>query len=444
MTTTVEPTLDNLGAADRLRLKWLLQARPNQLTPSGRWLIWLLLAGRGFGKTRVGAEDVADWCHKNPGCRVGVIAPTLGSGKKVCIEGDSGLISVLPRGTYEYNKSELFLKLDNGCRIDVYSADQPERLRGPQHHRLWMDELAAWGPNMKNTWDMAMFGLRLPLPDNMPNQTVITTTPKPEKLIRDLMKRTTALVTYGKTTDNADNLGEAALAELLLQYEGTRLGRQELDAEILDDIEGAMFGLMNIEYNRLSMQDIDELDLDIFDKIVTAIDPSVSNNKDSDETGIVTVGRTASCPCGKATDESPHGIVLHDASVKGGVKDWMDAAVDQVEMYACEEVVAEVNNGGDLVETAWEGASARKQLSQGVRYHPVHASKGKRTRAEPVAMLYEKNRIHHWGQFGRLEDQMCSWIGNPCEKSPDRMDALVWASTRLFLPNGKRRGGLRP
>ena len=422
-------------------MRWLMQARPEQITPSGNWLMWLILSGRGWGKSRVGSEDLVDWAWRHPNHRAGIIAPTLGLAKKVCVEGDSGLLSVLPRGSYTYNKAELVVTLANGCRIDAYSAEQPERLRGPQHHRLWLEEMAAWGPQLQNTWDMAMFGLRLPLRDGKPNQAVITTTPKPLPLVRDLLKRETTHVTRGSTFDNAANLSEATLVELRRQYEGTRLGRQELHGEVLEDLEGALWNLMMIENGRL--KDLDELDLDIFDKICVAVDPAVTDTADSDETGIVVTGITRMCPCGRATDEQPHAIVLEDGSMKGHVKDWSDQVIRLTEKYAAEEIVAEVNNGGDMVEAVLQSASARRSLSQGVRYRSVRASRAKRTRAEPAGMLYEKARVHHWGYFGRLEDQMCGWTGQPNEKSPDRVDALVWGLTHLMLPTPKKRGGLR-
>lgn len=437
------PSIDQLAPQDLYRLKWLMQARPEQLTPPGEWLYWLLLAGRGFGKTRIGAEDTADWAWRHPNHRIGVVAPTLGIAKKVCIEGESGLLSVLPRGAFVYNKADLIITLANGCRIDCYSADQPERLRGPQHHRMWLEELAAWGPNTQSTWDMAMFGLRLPLQNGKPNQAVITTTPKPLPLIRDLIKRSRTHITRGSTFANAANLSDATLEELKRQYEGTRLGRQELYGEVLEDLEGSLWNMMTIENSRFRLDDHAELDLDLFDKIVVAVDPAVTNTEGSDETGIVVVGRTPFCPCGAYTEDHPHAVILEDASLKGSVHDWTAKVIEMAEKYACEEIVAEVNQGGDMVETVLQGASARRQLSQGVRYHGVRASRAKRTRAEPAGMLYEKGRVHHWGHFGRLEDQMCGWTGQRGEKSPDRVDALVWGLSALMLPNGRKRGGLR-
>jgi phage terminase large subunit-like protein len=444
MSLTTTPDIADLAPADKARLKWLLLSRPDQLTPTDKdWLFWLILAGRGWGKTRVGAEDCADWCHRHPKHRFGVVAPTLGNGKKVCFEGDSGLLSVLPEGTYKYNRADLVITLDNGCRIDLYSADQPERLRGPQHHRMWFEELAAWGPKMKEVWDMAMFGLRLPLADGSPNQAVITTTPKPLALLRDLAHRDTVHITRGNTFDNAKNLSAATLDELRRAYEGTRLGEQELYGVLLDDIEGAVWSVMMIENDRIKGDELLELDLDIFDRICVSIDPAMTNNEGSDETGIIVAGRTYLCPCGRATEDEPHMIVLEDGSGSMSSHEWTDRAVALAEKYAAEDIVAEVNNGGDLVEQVLLGASARQKLSQGVRYRPVRASRGKRTRAEPVGALYEKHRVHHWGYFGKLEDQMCGWTGMPSEKSPDRVDALVWNATHLLLPQPRKRGGLR-
>ncbi len=413
--TATSPTSTQYSISGRrllaARAAWRLTARPEQLTPPGDWFGWLLLAGRGFGKTRTGAEDQAKYAIEHPGARIAVVAPTYADARDTCVEGDSGLETILGRyGVLaQWNRSLGELTLTNGSRFKLFSAEEPDRLRGPQHHRAWCEELAAW--DRPETWDQLLFGLRL----GTRPQVVITTTPRPTPLVRSLLKRQDVHVTRGSTFDNAPNLAPSALAQLRDRYEGTRLGRQELYAEVLEDVEGALWTSQQLEYLRVPTAP--ELR-----RVVVAIDPAVTSADDSDETGIIVAGQGA----------DGHVYVLADLSTRDSPQAWMRRALAAYDEHHADRLVAEVNNGGDLIE-----AMVRSQVGSRVAYRKVTASRGKRTRAEPVAALYEQGRVHHVGGLPQLEDQMCSWTPD-AGGSPDRLDALVWAVTDLAL--GRSRG----
>ena len=364
----------------------------------------MILAGRGWGKTRTGAEDIAAYVLWNAGVRVGVIAPTFADARDVCVEGESGLLRVLPpRCIAAWHRSTGDLVLFNGSRIKLFSADQPERLRGPQHHRVWCDELGAW-PS-RGAFDQLWFGLRLG-PDP---RVIITTTPRNTDLIRELLQRKDVRLTHGRTLDNAVHLAPRVLEQLTERYAGTRLGRQELDAEVLSDVEGALWQRELIE--RLRVECVPELR-----RIVVAIDPAMSANAGSDETGIVAAGRGAD------------GLiyVLADWSGKFSPEKWAARAVMLYQDMRAQMIVAEVNAGGDLVERIL------RQVAPHILFKPVRALRGKAERAMPVAALYEQGRVRHVGALALLEDQMCRFSpANPAVKSPDRVDAMVWAVTEL-------------
>jgi phage terminase large subunit-like protein len=387
------------------RAKWLATARPAQITPPGDWRVWLVLAGRGFGKTRLGAEDVAWYGATTPGAQIAIIAPTFNDVRGTCFEGVSGLLACLPRELIaDYNKSRQELSLVNGTLYRGFSADTPDRLRGPQFHRAWCDELAAW--QYPDAWDQLMFGLRL----GDDPRAVVTTTPRPTKLIRALVADTRNHVTRGSTFDNAAHLAPAALAKLREKYEGTRLGRQELYAEILDEAEGALWNRAMIE-RAASTPAPDKLV-----RIVVAVDPAATSNPGSDETGIIVAGATA--------DNRAH--VLADGSGRMTPGEWGQRVVDLFRAYGADRIVAEGNQGGEMVthtlRTVWPQASVKV----------VHASRSKQARAEPVAALYEQGRISHAPGLDTLEDQMVTWEPMSGMPSPDRVDALVWAMTELF------------
>lgn len=367
--------------------------------------MWLILAGRGWGKTRTGAEDQAYYALTNAGARLAVVAPTAASARDVCIEGESGLLNVIPSPLIQdWNRSLGEMALTNGSRFKLFSADEPDRLRGYQHHRAWCDELASW--RYPDAWDQLLLGLRL----GQDPRVVVTTTPRPVALVRNLLTRDGVVVTKGSTFENAANLAPAALAQLRSRYEGTRLGRQELEAEILDDVPGALWQRKMLDEGRIDT-------LPDMQRVVVAIDPAVTSGEDSDETGIVV--------CGRGVDG--HGYVLADRTCKLSPDAWARRAVQAYEQFHADRIIAEVNNGGDLVERVIRTVGGHYP------YRPVRASRGKLTRAEPVAALYEQGKVHHVGSFPELEDQMCMYTPDGYDGSPDRVDALVWALTDLML-----------
>lgn len=334
------------------------------------------------------------------------MARTHGDTRDTCFEGQSGLISVLKRyGLYSekaYNRTRLLIELPNGSLIKGFSAEEPDTLRGPQHHGAWCDELAAW--EYEETWDQLMFGLRL---GEMP-QVVVTTTPRPTPIIRGLLERVETHTTRGSTFENADNLSAAALAELQGRYENTRLGRQELYGEILEDVEGALWTKGLIDRNRIAQAPA-------LSRIVVSIDPAVTNTAASDETGIIVAG----------CDTKGEGYVLHDGSMKGSPLEWAQKAVQLFDHYKADSLLVEVNQGGDMV------SAVLKQVRPTLPIREIRAHVGKKLRAEPVAAMYEQGRVHHVGTFAQLEDQMTIWTPQDAN-SPDRLDAMVQAFSDLL------------
>lgn len=404
------------------RTEWAFWARPEQLLPEGEWRNIIILAGRGFGKTRYGAEAVIEW--KKQGFKyVNIIGPTYDDAWGVMVEGESGILAVCPpwmRPTINLKKGLIW---PDGSVSRVFTAEEPERLRGKQHQKVWADELCAW--RYPEAWDQMKFGLRLKAPRGAPvicNQALVTTTPKPSKLLRDLLKDPQSFVVRGSTKANVANLSPDFYRDLQKKYAGTRLGRQELDAEVLDDNPGALWQLANIDQGRRYTidQETGKVMLPPMRRIVVAIDPAVTSNENSDETGIIVAGL--------GTDG--HGYILEDGTSKERLSPdkWAARAVRRFHKWQADRVVAEVNNGGDLVEVV-----IRAYGDTSVSYKAVRASRGKITRAEPVAALYEQGRVHHCGHFPELENQMCEYNPTTDKKSPDRMDALVWAITELML-----------
>ena len=361
------------------------------------------MAGRGAGKTRTAAEWLAWKAISNEGTRWAIVAPTHADARDTCVEGESGILNILKEfGVLkDYNRSISEIFLTNRSRIKLFSGEEPDRLRGPQFHGGWFDELAAF--KRPDAWDQYQFGARL----GKHPQTIVTTTPRPTKLIKDLVDRKGVHVVRGSTFDNAKNLAPSALAELKLRYENTRLGRQELYGEILDTVEGALWTREMIERARVT-------DIPPLIRIVVAIDPAVTNNADSDETGIVAAGITS----------DNHYYVLSDKSLKASPDAWARQAVNLYHDLGADKIIAETNNGGDMVTLLI------KQVDHSAPVKKVTATRGKQLRAEPISSLYEQGRVHHHGYFAELETQMCEWtpISN---ESPDRLDALVWAITEL-------------
>lgn len=400
--------------AEAMLTDWSFWARPDQLTPAGDWRVWLAMAGRGWGKTRVGAEWVREIVDAGRN-RIALVGPTAADVRDVMIQGESGLLSVFPKHQRPvYEPSKRLVTFHTGAIATCYSAEEPERLRGPQHEAGWADEIAAWR-YLKETWDQLKFGMRL----GDDPRICATTTPKPKAMLKKLLAHARTHVTHGSTYDNAANLADSFIEDILDEYEGTTLGRQELHAEILEENPNALWERALINDTRLACLPEGVT----LDRIVVAVDPAVTAT--GDETGIIVAGR------GSDGD----GYVLDDRSVRAKISVWASRAVTAYDDHEADRVVGEVNNGGDLVE------EAIRHHDENVSYKAVRASRGKQTRAEPIAGLYQQKRIHHIGTFDELEDQMCNWTPED-DESPDRMDALVWALAELF-PKKPRTPGIR-
>lgn len=406
--------------ADLLLYDWEgFWARPKQRFPQsilqGFKDTWMIMAGRGWGKSRCGAEAVKLLVEK--GYRhIALVARVASDARDVMVEGVSGILSVFPPGQKPlYEPAKRKLTFVNGAIAHTYSADKPDQLRGPQHDAAWCDELAAW--RYDEAYDQLMFGLRIgthPI-------AVITTTPRPTAIVRELVADPDTVLTHGSTFENAGNLAGRALKKLLKKYAGTRLGLQELDAQILDDTPGALWTRETLEHSRVSDEDVPDLV-----RVVVAVDPSVTATEESDETGIVAAG----------VDRHGHFYVLDDYSLVASPNEWAQQVVDLYDLHDADKIIAEVNQGGDMVETTIR--TVRKNIS----FKQIRATKGKYTRAEPVSSLYEQGLVHHVGVFSELEDQMCTWVPGD-GRSPDRLDALVWALTELGLKNKGRRASGR-
>lgn len=404
--------LNNREKAE-LAYYWPFWARPNQLPPPEPWRFWLLLGGRGLGKTRTGAEFVRDKVEKGQWRRIALVAATAADYRDTMIEGEAGLVSVSPPWNQpQFNPSKRELRWPNGAIAKCYSAEKPNRLRGPAHDGAWCDELAAWR-YLEEAWAMLLMGLRIP-----PNpQCVITTTPRPLKLIKELLKDPTCAVSRGTSYENLSNLAPEFAAEILKRYEGTRLGRQELHAEVLDDTPGALLTLAIIDRNRVK-----EIPPGVrLVRVVVAVDPQATNTEESAETGIVVAARSVPLP----PDNLPHYYVLADLSMKGTPLQWGTRAVAAFKHFEADRIVYESNMGGDMV------AHVIRSVMADAPVRGVHASKGKQARAEPISAIAEQGRVHHVGAFKELEDQWTTWVPNSGLPSPDHLDASVWALTDL-------------
>jgi len=375
---------------------WKFWARDKQILPSVPFFVWLILAGRGFGKTRTGAETVRRWVRSYP--IVNIVGATADDARDIMVEGESGIMSICPDAERPaYIASKRRLEWPNGAVSLIFTADEPERLRGKQAMKIWADELGAW--RYPEAWTQAMLGLRLG--DNP--QAVVTTTPRPTKLIIEMIADGRNIVTRGTTYENKVNLADGFFDYVISRYEGTRLGRQELMAEILTDNPGALWKRDNLDATRV----IRAPDME---RIIVGVDPTASAG--GDEAGIVT--------CGKAGSEY---YVVSDDSTAGMPEMWAAAAVTAYWRAGADVLVAEKNNGGDMV------ASVIRQVDPAVNVKLVWASRGKYIRAEPVSTIAAKGHIHHVGAFPKLEDELCLW--QPGEASPNRLDAMVWAMTEL-------------
>ena len=393
----------------RLKYHWPLHARESQLPPDGDWDTWLILAGRGFGKTRTGAEWVRDQVENNRATRIALVARALDEAQSVMIEGESGILNISPQWnmpTYEPSKRKL--TWPNGAFALVFSSHEPDQLRGPQFDAAWCDELASWQyPN--ETWDNLNFALRL----GRRPRSIVTTTPKAVDLVRSLPNRPGVHVTRGSTYENQDNLPPSFFNGLIDQYDGTRIGRQEIHAELMDEDEDALWKREWIEKARLRTQPP-------LSRIVVAVDPAMSTGPTSSETGIVVVG---------ADMRRQHAYVLADESGRLSPNNWALRVIHLYDKFNATMIVVEDNAGGQMAE-----ATIQNAVDRTLPVKTVKARRGKYIRAEPVASLYEQSRVHHVGRFPALEDQMCTWNADlGPSQSPDRADALVHAVTQLIL-----------
>ncbi len=397
---------------------WLIWARPKQIAPEGDWTYWLLLAGRGFGKTR----SIAEWANKKaremPESRGAIVAATAGDARDVLIEGFSGILACAPDDFKpHYEPSKRRLTWPNGTVATVFTADKPDRLRGPQFHWAVADELAAW--RYPEAWDMLQFGLRL----GENPQCAIATTPRPTPIIMELIEDETCHVTTGTTYENVDNLAPAFFNKVIKKYEGTRLGRQELYAQILTDVPGAL-------WNRDLLDETRYLTFPEIYKTAVAIDPAATTG----QTGIVVVG-IAKIYNEETKKYEDQGFVLDDCTPEPGASPgmWANAAIAAYHKWEADVMVAEINHGGAMVGHT----ILTSEDSEGINFQTVRASQGKQARGEPVAMLFEQNRVHFIGFLGPLEDELCTWVPNETPESPNRLDAMVWGITHLMVKDIK-------
>lgn len=400
---------------------------PWQVPPPQPWDVWLMLGGRGTGKTEGGARYVDDHARGEP-ClegavphRIAIVSPSHDDAVDTCVRGETGLLYVNSRIRF-HPGAQLVADLTwpNGAEAKLFGTFGPEdveRFRGPQHCLVWGDEFAAWR-KLTESWDMIQFGLRLGPHPHM----ILTTTPKPRPLLKQVMAEPGTVITRGRTSE-AHGLPEVRRADLERRYAGTTMGRQELDAEVIEDATGALWRRALIEMGRANPGLA-------YQRVVVAIDPSATSTESADEAGIVVVGIS-----------NGHGYVIDDVSMRASPAAWARAAVEAYHRHKADRIVAETNNGGEMVEFVL------RSVDSAIPYTAVSASRGKVTRAEPISALYEQGKVHHVGTFPLLEDQMCGWV--PGEKSPDRMDALVWGLTYLMASDnpwaqlaGQRVGGV--
>ncbi|MFC0283039.1 DNA-packaging protein [Camelimonas abortus] len=408
------------AALARLAADWLLFARPDQLPPPGDWTIWLMIGGRGAGKTRAGAEWVRGMAlglppfASAPCGRIALVGETYGDVRDVMVEGVSGVLSLGGADRPQWSPARRRLEWPNGAVAQAFSAEDPQGLRGPQFAAAWCDELCKWR-NARETWDMLQFGLRL---GERPRQ-LVTTTPRPMPLLRALLADPRAVVTRARTRDNAANLAPAFLEEVTARYAGLRLGRQELDGELIDDRPDALWSREVIEANRVSAAPP-------LARIVVAVDPPASSGQRAGRCGVVAAG----------VDEAGVCHVLEDATIaRAAPAAWAERAIGVWRRREADALVVEVNQGGDMA------AAVLRQCDPAAPVIPVRATRGKYLRAEPVAALTAQGRVKFCGCFPELEDELCDFGpgGLSGGRSPDRMDAMVWAVAALTGPQAAPR-----
>jgi len=389
--------------AEDILYDWEVWARPKQLPPLGDWLTWLIRTGRGWGKTRTGSEYVISQAKKGAE-HIALIGETKADARDIMVElGPASILKVSrPDFMPTYESSKRRVTWPNGCVGTIYSGDEPDQVRGPSHDIAWIDELAKF-KHPQAVWNNLQFGLR----NREDIRILVTTTPRPIPIIKELKDDPDTIDITGSTYENKDNLPQRYFDYVIKKYEGTRLGRQEIHGQILEDNPNALWTRKIIENNRRNKAPK-------LIRIAIAIDPEATDNIMSSETGII----------GGGLSEDRHVWILEDATIKGSPDKWGNAAVTAYHKLLADRIVGEVNNGGDMVEYVIRSIEAN------ISYKSVRASRGKYVRAEPVSALYEQNKIHHVGNFPDLEDQLCEWV--PGDKSPDRLDALVWLVYELM------------
>jgi len=414
--------LDDLSAGELMALPYLFEfwALPHQLPPEGAWRTWVVLGGRGAGKTRAGAEWVRSMVEgarpldKGRCRRVALVGETIEQVREVMIFGDSGILACSPDDRKpDWEASRKRLIWPNGAVATVHTAHDPEGLRGPQFDAAWVDELAKWKRGQE-AWDQLQFALRL----GDDPRVCVTTTPRNVDVLKKLLKSPSTVQTHAPTEANAANLASSFMEEVRARYRGTRMGRQELDGVLLSDAEGALWTSEMLEKGRLEAPPE-------FDRIVVGLDPSISSGASADECGIVVVGATTKGPV-----QDWRAVVLADCTVQGASPGgWAKAAIAAMEQFGADRLVVEVNQGGQMVSEVLHGVDPMLPIKA------VHASRGKAARAEPVAALYEQGRVRHLRGLDALEDQMCRMTARGYEGggSPDRVDALVWAIHELMI-----------
>jgi phage terminase large subunit-like protein len=411
---------------DALVHDWSFLGRDEQMIPpKDDWSVWLYMAGRGAGKTRTGAETVREVIKRGEKY-VGLVAPTAAAARDVMIEGESGLMKVCWEGDEDIYGNKLGMPVykpaikrviwENGAVANVFSSAEPDQLRGPQHGFVWADELCAWDRDQE-TWDNVLLGLRL----GKEPWAFISTTPKPTPLMIKIYKSSQTIVTRGTTYDNRDNLAPTFFKTVVADIEGTRLGRQELEGELLMEAEGALWSREMIDATRISKKDLKAAEIW---RIVVAVDPAIGKSAKNNETGIVVAG----------LGRNGHGYVLADYTARYTPAEWAEKVIFAYNYWKADKIVAEGNQGGEMVKTTIASADP----TGAANIHLVFASQGKQARAEPISALFEKKRCHMVGTDCReLEDQLCTWAPEDGKESPDRLDAMVWAFTDLIVKRGR-------
>lgn len=415
--------------AQEIFYNWRFWARPKQIPPEGDWYVWFLNAGRGFGKTRTGAEWIIERAKEHPGRWMALIARNPADARDYMIEGPGGILTHSPPWFYpKYEPTNRRILWPNGSYATIYSGEEPDQLRGFSGDTAWLDELAKW-KQPQYSWDQLQFGMREVSSDRP--RILITTTPRPLQFLRDIIQKDSTIVVSGSSYENRSNLDKRWFDETIVEYEGSRFGRQEIHAEILSDVPGALWKRSNLDDNRVKQPPEME-------RIVVGVDPAISDTENSAETGIIV------CGVSKNEDGITEGFTLDDWSMKGTPEEWARKAVGAYHKWEADRIIAEQNQGGLMVQTVIRTADPNIPVKL------VTATRGKYIRAEPISALYEQNRVHHLLGLDVLEDQMVECTQESLQDrrtfSPDRVDALVWALSELFgkIVRKPRKEGVRP